>query len=121
MLFRNQLLFDAAYRPGIPLTDKMKQLLTTLILITLVVSPVFGGVMSVEAVGKNAIVVNYEISGHENKAKVECTLKDEVGDIVGIGMAKLSGTVSKVVIGISSDDMGKILDIQCQEKKGLSP
>ena len=94
----------------------MKPLLTRLILLISVVSPVFGGVMSIEAVGKNAIVVNYESSDQANKSKVECILTDEVGDIVGIGMAKLNNTVSEVIIGISSSDMGKIVDIKCQEK-----
>ena len=95
----------------------MKTLLTTLIiLLTSVVSPVFGGVISIEAVGRNAIVVNYESSSQANKSKVECVLRDEIGNIVGIGMAKLDDTISKVIVGISSGDMGKIVDIQCEEK-----
>tara|TARA_A100001011_G_scaffold102473_1_gene108156 strand:- start:778 stop:906 length:129 start_codon:yes stop_codon:yes gene_type:complete len=41
----------------------MKTLLTTLtIVITSAVSPALGGVMSIEAINKNAIVVNYESS-----------------------------------------------------------
>ena len=79
-------------------------------------SPLFGGVMSIEAVNKNAIAVNYESSGQANKSKVECVLSDEIGNIVGIGMAKLNDTISKVIVGISSGDMGKIVDAQCQEK-----
>ena len=95
----------------------MKQLLTTLIiLITSVVSPVFGGVMSIESVNKNAIAVNYESSSQANKSKVECVLRDEIGNIVGIGMTRLNDTTSKVIIGILSDDMGKVVDVQCQEK-----
>ena len=95
----------------------MKPLLTSLIiLITSVVSPVFGGVMSIESVNKNAIAVNYESSSQANKSKVECILRDEIGNIVGIGMAKLDDTISKVIVAISSDDMGKIADIQCNEK-----
>ena len=95
----------------------MKTLLTTLIILfASVVSPMFGGVVSIEAVNKNAIAVNYESSSQANKSKVECILTDEVGDIVGIGMAKLNNTVSEVIIGISSSDMGKIVDIKCQEK-----
>ena len=95
----------------------MKTLSITLILlITSVVSPVFGGVVSIEAVNKNAIAVNYESSSQVNKSKVECVLRDEIGNIVGIGMAKLDSTISKVIVGISSADMGKIVDVQCQEK-----
>ena len=94
----------------------MKTLLTSLILIISAVSPVFGGVMSIEAVNKNAIAVNYESSSQANKSKVECILRDEIGNIVGIGMAKLENTVSKVTVGISSGDMGKIVNIQCEEK-----
>ena len=94
----------------------MKILLTTLILLTSVVSPVSSGVMSIEAVNKNAIAVNYESSSQANKSKVECILRDEIGNIVGIGMAKLDDTISKVIVGISSGDMGKIVDIQCNEK-----
>ena len=94
----------------------MKILLTTLFLIIPVVSPLFGGVMSIEAVNKNAIAVNYESSSQANKSKVECVLRDEIGNIVGIGMAKLDVTISKVIVGISSDDMGKIVDFQCKEK-----
>ena len=95
----------------------MKTLLTSLIiLITSVVSPVFGGVTSVEAINKNAIAVNYESSNQANKSKVECVLRDEIENIVGIGMTKLTYTISKVRVGISSDDIGKIVDVQCQEK-----
>ena len=94
----------------------MKTILTTVILFTSVVSPVFGGVTSIEAVNKHAIAVNYEISSQTNKLKVECVLRDEIGNIVGIGMAKLDDTISKVIVGISSGDMGKIVDIQCEEK-----
>ena len=94
----------------------MKTLLTTLILIMQVVSPLFGGVMSIEAVNKNAIAVHYESSNQASKTKVECVLRDEIGNIVGIGMTKLNDTISKVIIGISNDDMGKIVDVQCQEK-----
>ena len=94
----------------------MKTLLTTLILIMQVVSPLFGGVMSIEAVNKNAIAVQYESSNQASKSKVECVLRDEIGNIVGIGMTKLNDTISKVIIGISNDDMGKIVDVQCQEK-----
>ena len=94
----------------------MKILLTTLILLTSVVSPVSSGVMSIEAVNKNAIAVNYESSSQANKSKVECVLRDEIGNIVGIGMAKLNDTISKIIVGISSGDMGKIVDIQCEEK-----
>ena len=94
----------------------MKPLLITLILLMSVVPPLFGGVMSIEAVNKNAIAVNYESSGQANKSKVECVLRDEIGNIVGIGMAKLNDTVSKVIVGLSSVDMGKIVDIQCEEK-----
>ena len=94
----------------------MKQLLTTLIIFKSVVSPVFGGVMSIEAVNKNAIAVNYENSNQANKSKVECVLWDEIGNIVGIGMTKIDDTISRVIIGISSDDMGKMVDVQCQEK-----
>ena len=95
----------------------MKTLLTSLIiLITSVVSPVFGGVISVEAINKNAIAVNYESSNQANKSKVECVLRDEIGNIVGIGMTKIDDTISRVIIGISSDDMGKMVDVQCQEK-----
>ena len=94
----------------------MKTLLTSLILIISAVSPVFGGVMSIEAVNKNAIAVNYESSSQANKSKVECILRDEIGNIVGIGMTKIDDTISRVIIGISSDDMGKIVDVQCQEK-----
>mgnify|MGYP007000438534 len=50
------------------------------------------------------------------KSKVECVLRDEIGNIVGIGMAKHDDTISKVIVGISSGDMGKIVDIQCNEK-----
>ena len=94
----------------------MKTILTTLIVFTSVVSPVFGGVVLIEAVNKNAIAVNYESSSQVNKSKVECVLRDEIGNIVGIGMAKLDSTISKVIVGISSTDMGKIVDIQCEEK-----
>ena len=94
----------------------MKILLTTLILLTSVVSPVSSGVMSIEAVNKNAIAVNYESSSQANKSKVECVLRDEIGNIVGIGMAKPNDTISKIIVGISSGDMGKIVDIQCEEK-----
>ena len=94
----------------------MKILLTTLFLIIPVVSPLFGGVMSIEAVNKNAIAVQYESSNQASKSKVECVLRDEIGNIVGIGMTKLNDTISKVIIGISNDDMGKIVDIQCEEK-----
>ena len=95
----------------------MKQFLTTLIiLLTSVVSPVFGGVMSIEAVNKNAITANYESSNQANKSKVECVLRDEIENIVGIGMTKIDDTIARVIIGISSDDMGKIVDVQCQEK-----
>ena len=95
----------------------MKTIQTSItILFTSVVSTVFGGVISIEAVNKNAIAVNYESSGHANKSKVECVLSDEIGIIVGIGMAKLNDTISKVIVGISSGDMGKIVDAQCQEK-----
>tara|TARA_A100001011_G_C13666800_1_gene577938 strand:- start:21 stop:305 length:285 start_codon:yes stop_codon:yes gene_type:complete len=94
----------------------MNQLLNTLVIFSSVVSPVFGGVISIEAVNQNAIVVNYESSGQSNKSKVECVLRDEIGDIVGIGMTKLDNTISKVIVGISRGDMGKIVDIQCQEK-----
>ena len=94
----------------------MKQVLTIFIIFKSVVSPVFGGIMSIEAVNKNAIAVNYESSNQANKLKVECVLRDEIGNIVGIGMTKLNDTISRVIIGISSDDMGKIVDVQCQEK-----
>ena len=95
----------------------MKTILTVItIIVTSVVSPVVGGVMSIEAVNKNAIVVNYESSNQANKSKVECVLRDEIGNIVGIGMTKLNDTMSRVIIGISSDDIGKIVDVQCQEK-----
>ena len=93
-----------------------RYLASLIILFTSVVSPVFGGVMSIEAVNKNAIAVNYESSSQANKSKVECVLRDEIGNIVGIGMAKLDDTISKVIVGISSGDMGKIVDIQCEEK-----
>ena len=94
----------------------MKQVLTIFIIFKSVVSPVFGWVISVEAINKNAIAVNYESSNQANKLKVECVLRDEIGNIVGIGMTKLNDTISRVTIGISSDDMGKIIDVQCQEK-----
>ena len=93
-----------------------RYLASLIILLTSVVSPVFGGVISIEAVNKNAIAVNYESSGQANKSKVECVLRDEIGNIVGIGMTKLTDTISKVIVGISGDDMGKIVDVQCQEK-----
>ena len=93
-----------------------RYLTSLIILFTSVVSPVFGGVISIEAVNKNAIAVNYESSSQANKSKVECVLRDEIGNIVGIGMAKLDVTISKVIVGISSDDMGKIVDFQCKEK-----
>ncbi len=93
-----------------------RYLTSLIILFASVVSPVFSGVVSIEAASKNAIVVNYESSGQTNKLKVECVLTDEIGDIVGIGMAKLNDNISKVVVGISIGDMGKIVDIQCQEK-----
>ena len=94
----------------------MKILLTTLILLTSVVSPVSSGVMSIEAVNKNAIAVNYESSSQANKSKVECVLRDEIGSIVGIGMTKINVIISKVIVGIAREDMGKIVDVQCQEK-----
>ena len=94
----------------------MKPLLITLILLTSVVSPLFGGFMSIEAVHKNTIAVSYESSGQTNKSKVECVLRDEFGNIVGIGMANLNDTVSTVIIGLSNVDMGKIVDIQCEEE-----
>ena len=93
-----------------------RYLASLIILFTSVVSPVFGGVISIEAVNKNAIAVNYESSNQADKSKVECVLRDEIGNIVGIGMTKLNDTISKVIIGISNDDMGKIVDVQCQEK-----
>ena len=97
--------------------EKINTLLTTLIiLLPSVVSPVFGGVILIEAVNKNAIAVNYERSNQANKSKVECVLRDEIGNIVGIGMTKIDDTIPRVIIGISSDDMGKIVDVQCQEK-----
>ena len=93
-----------------------RYLASLIILLTSVVSPVFGGVISIEAVNKNAIAVNYESSNQADKSKVECVLRDEIGNIVGIGMTKLNDTVSRVIVGISSVDMGKIVDVQCQEK-----
>ena len=93
-----------------------RYLASFIILLTSVVSPVFGGVISIEAVNKNAIAVNYESSNQADKSKVECVLRDEIGNIVGIGMTKLNDTVSRVIVGISSVDMGKIVDIQCEEK-----
>ena len=94
----------------------MKILTGIVILFLSVISPLFGGVVSIEAVNKSAIAVNYESSGQADKSKVECVLRDEIGNIVGIGMAKLDDTISKVMVGISSGDMGKIVDIQCNEK-----
>ena len=73
----------------------MKTILTLLIILfTSVIPPAFGGVTSIEAVNKNAIAVNYESSNQPNKSKVECVLRDEIGNIVGIGMARLNDTVS---------------------------
>ena len=93
-----------------------RYLASLIILFTSVVSPVFGGVVLIEAVNKNAILVNYESSNQANKSKIECVLRDEIENIVGIGMTNLTYTISKVIVGISSDDMGKIVDVQCQEK-----
>ncbi len=95
----------------------MKKLLISItILFTSVIPPVFGGVKSIDAINKNAIAVNYESFGQANKSKVECVLRDEIGNIIGIGMTKLNDTIAKVIVGISSDDMGKIVDVECQEK-----
>ena len=94
----------------------MKHLLATLILITSVVSPGFSSVISIEAANKNALVVNYESSRKPNKSKVECDLEDEIGDIIGIGMTRVNDTITKIIVGIPSDDMRKIVDVQCQEK-----
>ena len=63
----------------------MKTILTTLIIFTSVVSPVVGGVVSIEAVNKNAILVNYERSNQANKSKIECVLRDEIENIVASG------------------------------------
>ena len=93
-----------------------RYLASLIILLTSVVSPLFGGVISIEAVNKNAIAVQYESSNQASKSKVECVLRDEIGNIVGIGMTKIDDTISRVIIGISSDDMGKMVDVQCQEK-----
>ena len=94
----------------------MKILTGIVILFLSVISPVFGGVVSIEAVNKSAIAVNYESSGQADKSKVECVLRDEIGSIVGIGMTKINVIISKVIVGIAREDMGKIVDVQCQEK-----
>ena len=95
----------------------MKTILTSItILFTSAIPPVFGGIMSIESLNQNAISVNYESSSQVNKSKVECVLRDEIGNIIGIGMTKLNDTIAKVIVGISSDDMGKIVDVECQEK-----
>ena len=60
--------------------------------------------------------MHYESFSKANKSNVECVLRDEIGNIVEIGMAKLNDTVSQVILSISSGDMEKIVDIQCEEK-----
>ena len=57
----------------------MKQLLTTLIIFTSVVSSVLGRVISIEAVNKNANAVNYESPSQTNKSMVECLIRYEIG------------------------------------------
>ena len=51
---------------------------------------------------KNAIAVNYESSSQANKSKIECVLRNEVGNVVEIGITKLNDTKSKVILGLSS-------------------
>ena len=67
-----------------------------------------GGVISIEAINKYAIVVNYESFSQVDKSKIECVLRDEIGDIVGIGIANVPNNIAKVILGISSGDMAKI-------------
>ena len=87
----------------------LKTLLATLtILITSAVSLMLGGVISIEAINKYVIVVNYESFSQVDKSKIECVLRDEIGDIVGIGIANVPNNIAKVILGISSGDMAKI-------------
>mgnify|MGYP001175610233 FL=1 len=64
----------------------------------------------------NSLIVRYRVDNESTNTKVQCSVKSESGDLIGLGIAKREDKLTSIMVGIPEKSLNSLMDVACEEK-----
>jgi hypothetical protein len=75
-----------------------------------------GTIVDIKSGEFNSLIVRYRVDNESNNTKVQCSVKSESGDLIGLGVAKREDKLTSVMVGIPENSLNSLIDVACEEK-----
>ena len=75
-----------------------------------------GTIVDIKSGKFNSLIVRYRVDNESINTKVQCSVKSESGDLIGLGMAKREDKLTSVMVGIPENSINSLIDVACEEK-----
>lgn len=75
-----------------------------------------GTIVDIKSGKFNSLIVRYRVDNESNNTKVQCSVKSESGDLIGLGIAKREDKLTSVMVGIPENSINSLIDVACEEK-----
>ena len=92
-----------------------------LIFIIIVISGILptawsGTIVDIKSGKFKLLIVIYRLENQSTNTKVQCSVKSESGDLIGLGIAKREDKLTSVMVGIPENSLNSLIDVACEEK-----
>ena len=47
---------------------------------------------------------------------MRCTIEDESGDLIGLGIAKREDKLTSIMVGVPENSLNLLIDVECEER-----
>ena len=75
-----------------------------------------GTIVDIKSGKFNSLIVRYRVGNESNNTEVQCSVKSESGDLIGLGVAKREDKLTSVMVGIPENSLNSLIDVACEEK-----
>ena len=75
-----------------------------------------GTIVDIKSGKFNSLIVRYRVDNESTYTKVQCSVKSESGDLIGLGVAKREDKLTSVMVGIPENSLNSLIDVACEEK-----
>ena len=75
-----------------------------------------GTIVDIKSGKFNSLIVRYRVDNASTNTKVQCSVKSESGDLIGLGIAKREDKLTSIMVGIPEKSLNSLMDVACEEK-----
>ena len=75
-----------------------------------------GTIVDIKSGKFNSLIVIYRADTEPTNTKVQCNVKSEIGDLIGLGIAKREDKLTRIMVGVPENALNSLIDVACEEK-----